>query len=176
MQRRTVLQLFAALPSASAADLHRHEAPAENVRKAPIYFSPREYEMLRALCQLIVPPDGKTAGAIEAGAPEFIDLLTSENADYQRRLSGGFLWLDAACANRFTLPFLDCNPGQQIEVLDLIAFRANGEKDAALVPGIQFFSFLRDLVLDGFFTSPIGIEYLQFRGNRVLTSFPGCPE
>jgi hypothetical protein len=172
MQRRTVLQIIAALP---AAQNHLHEAPPENIRQTPIYFSAREYQMLRALCQLIIPPDGKTAGAIEAGAPELIDLLASENADYQRRLSGGLLWLDAACAARFDVPFLDSTPQQQHEILDLIAFRANREKDASLVPGIQFFAFLRDLVLDGFFTSPIGIEYLQFRGNRVLTSFPGCP-
>jgi hypothetical protein len=176
MQRRTVLQLFAALPSVPAAELHTHEAPQETIGKAPIYFSSREYQMLRTLCQLIVPPDGKIGGAIEAGAPEFIDLLTSENADYQRRLSGGLLWLDTACATRFNVPFLDCNPQQQRDVLDLIAFRSNGDKDPALVPGIQFFAFLRDLVLDGFFTSPIGIEYLQFRGNHVLASFPGCPK
>ena len=79
-------------------------------------------------------------------------------------------------ATRFNVPFLDANPQQQHEILDLIAFRANGEKDSTFVPGIQFFSFLRDLVVDGFFTSPIGIEYLQFRGNRVLTAFPGCPD
>jgi hypothetical protein len=175
MQRRTVLQLFAALPGASA-ELHRHEAPSQGNLTAPLYFSAREYQMLRALCQLIIPPDGKTGGAVEAGAPEFIDLLTSENADYQRRLSGGLLWLDAACANRFDLPFSDCNAEQQHEILDAIAVRAHGQKDPALIPGIEFFSFLRDLVLDGFFTSPIGIEYLQFRGNRMLSSFPGCPE
>lgn len=174
MQRRTILQLMAVLPGASA-ELHGHEAPQETIRQAPLYFSVREYQMLRALCQLIIPPDGKTGGAVEAGAPEFIDLLTSENADYQRRLSGGLLWLDAACANRFDRLFSDCNAEQQHEILDAIAFRARAEKDPSLVPGIEFFSFLRDLVLDGFFTSAIGIEYLQFRGNRLLSSFPGCP-
>ncbi len=171
MQRRTLLQLFAALPN-----IHLHEAPAEAVRKAPVYFPEREYRMLQSLCQLIVPPEGKTAGAIEAAVPEFIDLLASENVDYQRRLSGGLLWLDAACAKRFERGFLDCSVEQQREILDLIAFRANGEKDMSLIPGIQFFAFVRDLTLDGFFTSRIGIEYLQFRGNTPLTSFPGCPE
>ena len=170
MQRRTVLQMLAVLPNAKAAELHRHEAPAETASPGPRYFSAREYRLHGALSELIVP------GATEAGAPEFIDLLASENADYQRRLSGGMLWLDAACAAKFGPAFPDCSVEQQRAVLDLIAFRANGEKDASLVPGIQFFAFLRDLVLDGFFTSRAGIEYLEFRGNSPLKSFPGCPE
>jgi len=170
MQRRTLLQILAAIPSAQAGDLHQHEAVAETAPPGPRYFSAREYRMLGTLSELIVP------GSQDAGAPEFIDLLASENADYQRRLSGGMLWLDAACVTRFNVPFLDCRAEQQRAALDLIAFRANGEKDANLLPGIQFFAFLRDLVLDGFFTSRVGIEYLEFRGNSPLKSFPGCPE
>lgn len=171
MHRRTMLQLIAALPAT-----HLHDTPVETVGRAPIYFPERQYGMLHSLCQLIVPPEGKTGGAIEAGVPAFIDLLTSENADYQRRLSGGLLWLDAACQTLFERTFLECSLKQQHEILDLIAFRTNGEKDAGLMPGIQFFTFLRDLTLDGFFTSRIGIEYLQFRGNTPLANFPGCPE
>jgi hypothetical protein len=176
MRRRSVLQLFAVLPGAVEAHVHVPEARAEATGKGPRYFSAHEYGMISALCQLIVPADGKTGGAVEAGAPQFIDLLSSENADYQRRLSGGLLWLEAACTARFQRAFLECDTEQQHEMLDQIAFRANGEKDPSLTPGIAFFAFLRDLVLDAFFTSAIGIEYLQFRGNRALTSFPGCPE
>jgi hypothetical protein len=170
MQRRTVLQMLAALPGAKAAELHQHDAVVETASPGPRYFSARAYRLLGALSELIVP------GAKDAGAPGFIDLLASENTEYQRRLSGGMLWLDAACAKRFDAAFLDCIAEQQRAVLDLIAFRANGVNDPLLIPGIQFFAFLRDLVLDGFFTSRAGIDYLEFRGNAPLKSFPGCPE
>jgi len=156
MDRRTLLQILVALPALRLA-----AAPSQ---------------MLKTLCQFIVPAEGNTGGAIEAGVPEFIDLLATENPDYQRRLSGGFLWLDAACMARFDHAFLDCSSEQQHAILDLIAYRANAEKDPSLLPGVQFFAFLRDLTLDGFFTSRIGIEYLDYRGNVPLASFPGCPE
>jgi len=44
-----------------------------------------------------------------------------------------------------------------------------------LGPGVRFFSLLRDLTTDGFFTSQIGIKYLEYIGNDYLAEFPGCP-
>ena len=38
---------------------------------------------LQTVYQTIISADTDCGGAIEAGAPEFIDLLTSENKDYQ---------------------------------------------------------------------------------------------
>ena len=61
-------------------------------------------------------------------------------------------------------------------MLDLIAFRKNGEKDPRPSPGIEFFSTLRKYTADGFFTSEIGIKYLGYIGNTYLKEFPGCPE
>jgi len=43
----------------------------------------------------------KSPVRVEAGAPEFIDLLTSENPGYQLRLGGGLFWLDGACTDRY---------------------------------------------------------------------------
>ena len=40
----------------------------------------------RALCDAIIPPDQKSGGAVEAGAPEFIDLLSSEQVHRRRIL------------------------------------------------------------------------------------------
>jgi len=113
--------------------------------------------------------------AIEAGAPEFIDLLTSESTDYQLTLGGGIAWLDSTCTDRYGKVFLACAPAQQKEILDLVAYRASAAKDAALGPGVKFFAFLRNLTLDGFLTSEIGFKYLQYIGNTYLAEFPGCP-
>ena len=142
---------------------------------APKFFDPHQYKTLQTLCETILPADADSGGAIEAGAPEFIDLLTSENPEYQSKLGGGLKWLDSRCADRYGKAYLDCAPQQQSEILDLIAFRKNAAQDETLTPAVEFFSLLRNLTSDGFFTSKIGIKYLGYKGNTYLTEFPGCP-
>ncbi|MDP9161305.1 MAG: gluconate 2-dehydrogenase subunit 3 family protein, partial [Acidobacteriota bacterium] len=95
-----------------AAEYAHHMVMAEKATKAdavykPKFFRPKQYQTLQALCQTIIPPDGDSGGAIEAGAPEFIDLLTSENPEYQLKLGGGLMWLDATCRDRYGKSFLD---------------------------------------------------------------------
>jgi hypothetical protein len=155
--------------------IDEEKAASAASRYTPKYFSAHQYQTLRALCQAIIPPDGESGGALQAGAPEFIDLLTSENQDYQLRLGGGLEWLDATCHEQHDESYLECTEAQQREILDLIAYRKNAEKDARLRPGIEFFSILRKLTADGFFTSKIGIEYLGYVGNTYLKEFSGCP-
>lgn len=53
---------------------------------SPKFFNERQYKTVQSLCETIFPADADSGGAIEAGAPEFIDLLTSENDDYKARL------------------------------------------------------------------------------------------
>jgi hypothetical protein len=112
---------------------------------------------------------------MEAGAPEFIDLLTSENPKYQLKLGGGLMWLEAQCTDRYGKSYLDCAPEQQKEILDLIAFCKNADKNPEISQGVEFFAFLREMTADGFFTSEIGIKYLGYVGNTYMLSFPGCP-
>jgi len=167
------------IPAEAAAYIHqaiRKEKSASPAGSyAPKYFPPAQYALLVALCDTIIPTDEKSGGAVEAGAPEFIDLLTSENPKYQLKLGGGFFWLDGFCTDRFGKIFLDCAPEQKKEVLDLIAFRKNAKQDPSLSQGVAFFSFLRDLTCDGYFTSKIGIADLGYIGNTSLHEFPGCP-
>jgi hypothetical protein len=142
---------------------------------APKFFNAHQYKTLQSLCDTILPPDADSGGAIEAGAPEFIDLLTSENTDYQKTLGDGLKWLDATCTTRYGKAYLDITPQQQKEILDQIAYRQNAERDESLREPVEFFSFLRNFTADGFFTSKIGIKYLGYKGNTFLTEFPGCP-
>ena len=163
---------------AKAAEYAHHMVAAEKAATkvyAPKFFPAHEYKTLQTLCQTIIPADGGSGGAIEAGAPEFIDLLTSENTEYQRQLSGGILWLDSTCSDRYGKAFLDCTPQQQKEILDQIAYRNNALTDPSISQGIEFFSFLRNITTDGFFTSEIGIKYLGYIGSAFLKDFPGCP-
>jgi gluconate 2-dehydrogenase gamma chain len=141
----------------------------------PRFFHASSYKTLQALCDTILPPDADAGGAVEAGAPEFIDLLTSENIEYQSTLAGGLAWLDSTCKTRYSKAYLECSTQQQKEVLDLIAYRKNADKDEALTQAVEFFSLLRSMTADGFFTSKIGIHYLGYKGNTYITHFPGCP-
>jgi len=165
---------------AHAAEYAHHMVAAEKAAApagvyTPKFFSPNDYKTVKALCQTIIPADGESGGAVEAGAPEFIDLLTSENPEYQLKLGGGVMWLDAQCIDRYGKPYLESAAEQQKEILDLIAYRKNAEKTPGLLPGVDFFALLREMTADGFFTSQIGIKYLGYVGNTYLLSFNGCP-
>jgi gluconate 2-dehydrogenase subunit 3-like protein len=167
------------IPAEAAALAHQmvHEAKAASPagKYTPNFFPAHQYATLVILCGTIIPKGERSGGAVEAGAPEFIDLLTSENEDYQLEFGGGLMWLDNFCSDRYDATFLDSTPPQQKEVLDLIAFRKNAASDPSLSQGVAFFARLRQMTCDGFYTSKIGIEDLQYIGNTALASFPGCP-
>jgi len=155
--------------------VHKEKAAAPAGKYTPKYFTPKQYETIVSLCDTIIPKDEKSGGAVEAGAPEFIDLLTSENEEYQLQLGGGLMWLDTHCIDQYGKVFMECAPEQKKEILDLIAYRKNAKKDHSLSPGVAFFAFLRNLTCDGYYTSKIGIEDLQYIGNVTRSEWPGCP-
>ncbi len=156
--------------------VHKEKAVAPAAKYTPKFFDAHQWETLNSLCETIIPKDEKSGGAIEAGAPEFIDLLTSENPEFQVKLGGGLLWLDARCVDQYGKTYLECAAEQKKEILDLIAYRKNAKADHSLSQGVAFFAFLRDFTCDGFYTSKIGIEDLQYIGNTAVAEWTGCPE
>ena len=189
LSRRTILKslsigavagsVLRVIPLQAAEYAHHiietEKADSKSANYAPKFFDARQYKTLQSLCETILPADTETGGANEVGAPEFIDLLTSENAEYQAILAGGLKWLDSTCSARHGNAYLDCTQQQQNEILDLIAYRKNAVQDETLSEAVEFFSFLRNFTADGFFTSKIGIKYLGYVGNTYLVAFPGCP-
>lgn len=172
----SVLQVIPAHAAEYAHHMIRSEKSASPAGQyVPKFFNPHQFETLTTLCDIIIPKDEKSGGAIEGGAPEFIDLLTSENEKYQLKLGGGLMWLDGYCTDHYSNAFLKCAPEQRKEILDRIAFRKNAKLDPSLSQGVAFFAFLRKMTCDGFYTSKIGIEDLQYIGNTTLREFPGCP-
>src|SRR5258707_15758731 len=89
------------VPLQAAQHVHRmiaqekSHAPAGRYR--PKFFSAHQYQTLSSLCDAIIPADEHSAGAVNAGAPEFIDLLTTENKDYQLAFGGGIMWHHVRC-------------------------------------------------------------------------------
>ena len=167
------------IPAEAAVLIHEairaEKSTSPTGKYVPKYFSAHQYLTLVALCDAILPRDEVSLGALQAGAPEFIDLLTSENEEYQGKFGGGLMWLDNVCSDRYAHVFLEGALDQQKEILDLIAYRKNAKSDPTLSQGVAFFSKLRNLTCDGFYTSKIGIEDLKYVGNTALAQFPGCP-
>ena len=172
----SVLQMIPAQAAELAHELiHKEKVTAPGGKYTPKFFPAHQYQTLLVLCNAIIPKDETSGGAVEAGAPEFIDLITSENPEYQGIFGGGLMWLDNYCVDRYERVFLECLSAQQKEALDLIAYRQNAKTNPELSQGVAFFAKLRNMTCDGFYTSKIGIEDLKYVGNTALVEFPGCP-
>lgn len=192
LNRRDALKLIglmAAAPTFSVAcstdDVERTRQGAEAPPTQPRpdtyerqFLTDHEYETVRALVDWIIPEDDRSGSATDAGVPEFIDfILTDEKLDdrkeQQTAFRGGLAWVDYECIERFDQSFVECTSAEQQELLDAIAWPENAEP--AMRPGVEFFNSLRDLTASGFFTSKMGMNDLQYRGNRYVAEWTGCP-
>jgi hypothetical protein len=178
LSRREILSavsaavLAGALPVEAAQHVH-HLAAADKAATAGVYkpkvFTEHEYLTLQRLADFIIPPDEHSGGANESGAPAFIDLLASDNPQLAAIYTGGIAWLDAKMQLRNQANFLNATTQQQTEMLDLIAYRKNASPE--LNPGIHFFEWCRKMVVDAFYTSPVGVKDLGYMGNTALAKF-----
>jgi hypothetical protein len=185
--RRDALKQLTAAPLAAglawtAAEAHtarkranvaRRETVAAQTTYAPQFFTADEYATLSALVEMILPADDRSGGAADAGVPEFIDFMMIDQPTRQDTLRGGLAWLDVECQRRFDRRFTVCDAVQRGAVLDDIAWPDRAP--ASLSQGVGFFSNVRDLTATGFWTSQIGIEDLQYLGNRYRVAWRGCP-
>ena len=144
------------------------EKAASGVYK-PKGLNAHEYRTLQKLADFIIPPDERSPGAVAAGAPEFIDLLASQNPQLLAIYTGGIAWLDYTMQRRYSSDFVSAKTEQQTALLDLIAYRKN--ESAELGPGIHFFEWARRMVVDAYYTSPIGIKEVGYMGNTAVSKF-----
>jgi hypothetical protein len=170
--QRIALSITAGQLSLEAAQ-HVHGIAADEKAAHGVYkpkaLNAHEYKTLEKLADYIVPPDGAVGGATAAGAPEWIDLMASQNPQLLAIYTGGIAWLDHAIERRGAASFVDATPEQQIALLDLIAYRKN--ESAELGPGIKFFEWARKMVVDAYYTSAIGIKDIGYMGNTALSKF-----
>jgi gluconate 2-dehydrogenase subunit 3-like protein len=161
---------LAGLPLEAAQ--HVHQIAADEKAAGPYKpkaFTAHEFATLQKLADLIVPADEVSPGALQAGAADFIDLLSSQNPELAAIYTGGIAWIDREMERRYSSQFSNAKPDQQIALLDLIAYRKNDS--AELAPGIHFFEWARKMVVDAFYTSPIGIKDLGYIGNTAVARF-----
>jgi gluconate 2-dehydrogenase gamma chain len=178
--RRLGLALMATgvLDRVAAQEVH-HLAAGQATRAGaytPLSFNPHEFATLERLTDLIIPVENGRPGASAAGAAAWIDTIASENDKLKGIYRSGFTWIDAAMTRRSGSNFVSATPAKQIELLDSIAFRRNQTDHPDLAPGIEFFSWVRRMTVDAFYTSEIGIKDIDYRGNSPMASYPAPAE
>ena len=159
-----------AMQAATAAQTARAAAPAF----VPKFFTAAEYRLVRVLADIVIPKDERSGSATDAGVPEFMDFMMIDQPARQVAMRGGLAWLDVECQERFDKIFLDCSAAQRAAVLDDIAWPAKAKPEYA--HGVAFFSSFRDLTASGFWTTRMGIDDLQYTGNRSVARWNGCPD
>jgi gluconate 2-dehydrogenase gamma chain len=185
MRRRDVLKALLAAPAAtlrwSEAEAAQAVNAAQTARAAastqpftPKFFTAAEFRLVRTLADIIIPKDERSGSASDAGVPEFMDFMMFDQPVRQVAMRGGLAWLDNECNKRFDKPFLDCTDAQRTAVLDDIAWPAKAKP--RLAHGVAFFSAFRDLTAAGFWTTRMGIDDLQYLGNRSVARWNGCPD
>jgi hypothetical protein len=173
--RRLALALTATglLDRLGAAEVHALAAQAQAAAGGaytPRTFTAAQYRTLERLTDLIIPVEDGKPGALAANCAAWIDMISSENDQLKAIYAKGFAWLDAAMKTRGAADFVTATAADQTALLDLIAYRRNQSPD--LAPGIEFFSWVRRMTVDAFYTSEIGIKDIDYRGNAPMGSYP----
>lgn len=196
----TDVEAHEAHAQAARASAERAKAPFK-----PKFFTAHEYATVQLLVDLIIPKDDRSGSATDAGVPEFMDFMMIDQPARQTAMRGGLAWIDRECIDRYDKPFTACAAAERTAVLDDIAWptarpgasavassspaAATGERRAIPGPaaaaasgraglshGIAFFSSFRDLTASGFWTTRMGIDDLQYKGNVGVAEWKGCPE
>lgn len=188
ISRRDALALLAGGPMAAAlawtpAEAEQATARSRQARSAaarraapfkPAFFTAHEYATVAVLVDLIIPRDDRSGSATDAGVPEFMDFMMIDQPRRQTAMRGGLALIDVLCEERFDKAFVDCTDAQRTSLLDEIAYTTND--DPAVSHAVAFFTSFRDLTASGFWTSRMGIEDLQYQGNRYVSDWNGCPD
>ena len=196
--RRIALGLTAAgigrLDRASAQHVHEEvkRGRAADGAYTPQLLTDHEFNTVKRLAELIVPADEKGPSAADAGAPEFIDLLCSQNDKLARIYTGGLGWIDARMRQDHETTFVEASEPQQTALLDLLveAERAAAEVDHAwgdseyadfrdygieersdLAAGVRFFDWVRKMSIDAYYTSEAGVKDVGYVGNDALSEY-----
>ena len=179
IDRREALSLLASASIASTfictpseiARAHQEVSGVDGERK---FFTNHEFDTVKLLADLFIPRDERSGSASDAGVPEWIDFMMSEQPERQIVMRGGLAWIDALCEKRFDHRFLDARDAERTALLDDIAYPDSTAPE--LSHGAEFVNRFRDLVATGFFTSKMGFEDLDYRGNTFVTEWTGCPD
>ena len=135
------------------------KAPASAVWK-PLLFDAHQSETVTLLADLIIP-ETDTPGAREAGAAAYIDLILNDgDTEVRENFLKGLGWLDGYAIRSHNNPFRRLTSDQQTELLSTLDRATRPE----LRPGARFFKQIKQLTIEGYYTSKVGIDELNKHG------------
>ena len=159
-------ELFAQAPEA-------HQHPAVPPDALQHFLNDRDFETISRIADLIIP-ETTTPGAVGAGVPAYIDSMIARVTDHQLVVADGLRWLDVQAA--IAAPgkrFMEISEEQQLAILEPLCTAADADPKSA-PRNVQFFSLIKNLTADGYYTSKIGlIDELGYK-NDIKMSYPTC--
>ena len=183
---REFLASWLPLPMASAdghgapvaiSGMHHQDAEAEPaVPYTPQFFSAEEFETVQILTALVIPTDD-TPGAKEARVADYIDFVVFSAAEFEPALQkewiDGLKFVESESHRQFGKAFRSATEGERVKLLTGMSVAEHDEKSQH--EGSGFFSTIKDMTVEGFYTSKIGlIDVLDFQGMNYMADFPGC--
>jgi hypothetical protein len=157
---------------------HHHHHAAQNAagttkaKHTLKFFTPVEIQTVATISDLIIPTDDHSPGAKAAEVHNFIDLMVSEASQETKTLwRDGLLAVDKLSKTRFKKEFNSATQDQQIQLLTEMSRNEFAPKTVEE----KFFQAIKNLTIDGYYTSEIGIHKdLQYKGNSYAKEFKGC--
>ncbi len=173
--------LAATRPAEMAAmpGMHQDSAPPQSSAPySPQFFKPQEFQTVEILTEMMIPTDDKP-GAKEARVANYIDFVVFSAAEFepalQREWSEGLAWLDAASGKKSGKPFREAAASDREQLLMDMSLPERDSKIAAMHPGFSFYKLVKEMTVEGFYTSRVGlIDDLGYQGLSFLSEFPGC--
>ena len=143
--RRDTLKIIGAIGTTCAFPFSADELYGQHVHSAamappapagpyqPKFFTPPELATVSRLADLIIPKTD-TPGAVDAGVPQYIDLVVSANPEHQKRCREGIAWIDRHARKKFAKLFLQLSEAQQIQLLTPLSEAADRAPEILLPP------------------------------------------
>lgn len=157
--------------------MHHQEPEAQPAPTyTPQFFKPDEFHTVEILTAMIIPTD-ESPGAKEAQVANYVDFVVFSAAEFrpslQKEWMEGLDFLEQESQRQFGKQFREAAEVDRVKLLTEIS---GPERDAKLHhDGFAFFSTVKDMTVEGFYTSKIGlINVLDYQGMNYMPDFPGC--
>ncbi len=139
----------------------------------PLSFDTAQRSLAIVLCDLIVPADENSPSASSLGVHDFIDEWISspyqEQVPDRNLILKGMERLNEEARTRGAADFVSLDEKEQTSICAEHAILAKNDPKG----DGRFFLRLRDLVAGGYYTTPVGMQDLGYRGNIAMVSWDG---
>ena len=142
----------------------------------PKFFNAHQFKTVEMLTGMIIPTDDQP-GAKEAQVANYIDFVVFSAREFQPSLQQewieGLAFVDRASQKRFATAF---RLASDVDRAQLLTDMSAPERDPkAQHEGYEFFELLKGMTVEGFYTSRVGLEELDYPGLKFYSESPSCP-